>query len=161
MASIARDPGSRKRIQFVAPDGKRKTTRLGKVPQRAAETIKTKVEHLLASKVSGCVWDNETARWVAEIPDGLADKLAGVGLVEPRNAATLGEMLDAFLAANPHAKPAIRVVWGLVARDLRNRFGAPRPLRTIGRAEAESCRESLIQRGLAATTITKRLRFAR
>ncbi len=40
-----------------------------------------KVEALLASKVSGCPWDNETARWVADLPDGIADKLATVGLI--------------------------------------------------------------------------------
>ena len=54
MASISKDPGGRKRILFVAPDKKRKTIRLGKVPGRAAEAIKVKVEALLASKVSGC-----------------------------------------------------------------------------------------------------------
>ena len=54
MASIVRDPNGRKRILFVAPDEKRKTIRLGKVSQRAAEAIKAKVEHLVAAKVSSC-----------------------------------------------------------------------------------------------------------
>ena len=49
-------------------------------------------------------WRTSTAR--------MADRLAAVGLIAPRQAATVGGMLDAFLAANPHAKPATRVVWG-------------------------------------------------
>ena len=92
--------------------------------------------------------DDETARWLRNLDTVLADKLAAVGLVEPRNAAKVGDMLDAFLAANPHAKPATRVVWGQVGRCLRDHFGADHPLRTIGRAEAEGFRQWLIGRGL-------------
>jgi hypothetical protein len=55
--SIAKEPNGRRRILFVAPDGKRKTIRLGKVPQRTAEMINTKVEALLAAAMSGCPWD--------------------------------------------------------------------------------------------------------
>ena len=47
MASIARDKNGRRRILFVAPDGKRPTIRLGKVSQRTAEAIKYRVEQLL------------------------------------------------------------------------------------------------------------------
>jgi len=43
------------------------------VPGRTAETIKIKVEVLLASKVSECPWDNETARWVGDLDEALAN----------------------------------------------------------------------------------------
>lgn len=53
MASIAKDPGGRRRVPFVAPDGKkRKTIRLGKVPQKAAESVKTNLEAVIGSLVS-------------------------------------------------------------------------------------------------------------
>ena len=39
MASIVNDPNGRKRILFVAPDGKRKTIRLGKIDRKSAESI--------------------------------------------------------------------------------------------------------------------------
>ena len=49
MASISCDPGGQRRILFVAPDGKRKTVRLGKLAQRDAESIKFRIEQLLVS----------------------------------------------------------------------------------------------------------------
>ena len=62
-------------------------------------------------------------------------------------------MLDAFLTANPHIKPGTRVMWGHTDRCLREHFGAARPLRSIGRAEAEGFRQWLIDQGLAAATV--------
>ena len=49
MASISKQPNGRKTIQFVAPDGKRKSIRLGKVSLRAAEAVKLKIEHLASA----------------------------------------------------------------------------------------------------------------
>ena len=46
MASIANDPGGRRRILFVNPAGQRKAIRLGKVSKRAAEAVKLHVERL-------------------------------------------------------------------------------------------------------------------
>jgi len=161
MASISREPNGRRTIQFVGGDGKRRSIRLGKVSQRLAETVQVKVEHLAAAQTTGGALDGETARWTADLDDTLHARLAAVELLEPRKAATVGGLLDDFLKANPHAKPATLVVWGQVARCLREHFGEARQLRTIGRAEAEGFRQWLIGRGLAATTITKRVQFAR
>jgi len=49
MASITREPNGRKTIQFTGPDCKRRSIRLGKVSQRHAETVKTRVEQLAAA----------------------------------------------------------------------------------------------------------------
>lgn len=40
MASVISDPNSRKRIQFVAGDGGRRTIRLGKATRRQADVIR-------------------------------------------------------------------------------------------------------------------------
>jgi len=161
MASIARDPHGQKRILFMAPDGSRKTIRLGKCSSRLAESVKTKIEDLVSAKITGHSPSDETSRWVSSLEAELADKLASVGLIPQRQTATVASLLSDFLAANPHAKPATVVVWGQVARGLREHFGEGRPLRTIGRAEAMGFRQYLIDEGLAATTIHKRLQFAR
>ena len=79
MASIGKDPGGLRRILFVAPDGKRKTIRLGKVSQKTAEGVKTKVESLVASALTGQAADDETSRWVRNLDTVMADKLAAVG----------------------------------------------------------------------------------
>jgi hypothetical protein len=53
MASISRQPNGRRTIQFMAPDGKRRSIRLGKVTQHMAETVKLRVELLVAAKLTG------------------------------------------------------------------------------------------------------------
>ncbi len=82
MASISRDPNGRKRILFVAPDGKRKTIRLGKMSIRAAEAVKFRIEHLLAGKITGNAVEADTAAWVASLETAMAGKLAAVGLID-------------------------------------------------------------------------------
>ncbi|HUT45260.1 MAG TPA: hypothetical protein VMX36_03205 [Sedimentisphaerales bacterium] len=64
MASVIRDPNSRKRIQFVAGDGSRKTIRLGKATMRQAEAIKPKIEQLVlaCTGITGVVEDETATR---------------------------------------------------------------------------------------------------
>ena len=161
MASLAKDPGGKKRIIFTNPDGDRKTVYLGKMPLATARGIKHKIECLVIAKTSGQPVEQETAAWVRDLPNELADKLANVGLIPKRDTTTIGGLLDNFMTANAQAKPATKVVWGHVERNLKKHFGEKYPLRTIGRAEAESFRQFLIGEGLAPTTIHKRLQFAR
>ena len=161
MASIGRDPGGLRRILFVAPDGKRKTIRLGKVPQKTAEGVKTKVQNLVAAALTGQSPDDETSRWVRNLDTVMADKLAAVGLIPKRQEATIGKLVTAFVAAHPNAKPATYVSWGHVERGLKEHFGEDRRLRSIGRAEAEGFRQYYLDQELAATTIMKRLQFVR
>ena len=174
MASIAREKNGHRRILFVAPDGKRKTVRLGKVPQRAAEAIKVKIDNLVAAAVSGCGWDNETARWVADLPDTLAGKIAGVGLIDGRSAEatdTLGEYLADYIAKHaPTVKPATVTTWKQCERLLLEHFPADTPLRDISEGRAIEWRNYLKTRDhsrikrarkLEETTIRKRCACAR
>ena len=161
MASISREPNGRRTIQFVGGDGKRRSIRLGKCSQRMAETVQVKVEYLAAAQATGGALDGETARWVADLDDALHARLAAVGLLEPRKAATVGGLTDAFLAANLQVKPATRVMWQHTIRNLREHFGDTRPLRTIGTAEAEGFRQELVRQRLAAATVARRLQLTR
>jgi hypothetical protein len=79
MASISRQPNGRRTIQFVAPDKRRRSIRLGKVSQRTAEAIKVHVERLVAAAIGGHAPADETTRWVTTLDDALAGKLAKVG----------------------------------------------------------------------------------
>ena len=76
MASITRESGGRKTIQFIGPDRRRRSLRLGRASQRTAEAVKVKVEALVAAKHSGHVPDDETSRWAASLGDTLRAKLA-------------------------------------------------------------------------------------
>ena len=81
MASIGRDRNGRKRVLFVAEDGSRKTICLGKCSVKQALAFKVKLEALIAGRITGSI-DDETARWVASLPNSIHKKLATVGLVD-------------------------------------------------------------------------------
>ena len=164
MASIGNDPGGRRRILFVGLDGKRHTIRLGKMPKRAAEEVKRRVEDLIASHTSRSPIDADTARWIAELPDSMAERFAAVGLITARQQRVtmpLKKFLDAFVARKRRAKPATKEIWGQVVRNLVDHFGADRDVTTITEEDAEGFKDYLIDEQLARTTISKRLQFTR
>jgi len=79
MAPIARDANGT--VHFVAGDGRRRSIRLGKINQRAANEIKLKVEILNTLIVTRLPTDIDIASWVAGLGDDLANKLAAVELI--------------------------------------------------------------------------------
>ncbi len=162
MASIVNDPNGRRRILFVAPDGGRKTVRLGKIDRKSAESICRHVEALLAAKISGQPVPRDTAVWLASIGESLRDKLAAAGLIEARRQLTVGEFLASWLEGKRAAghKPASLLAWGQTAASLAEQFG-PRPLASLAHADGEAFRAAMQGRGLRATTIHKRLGHAR
>src|SRR5689334_11883348 len=103
MASIANDPGGRRRILFVAPNESRKTIRLGKIDRKSAESICRQVEALLVAKIGGQPVPRDTAAWLAGIGAKLRDKLAAVGLVEVAQRLTVGEFLASWLGGKKEA----------------------------------------------------------
>ena len=161
MASIAKDPGGKKRILFVAPDGKRKTIRLGKMPLADARMVKSRIESLLASKTSGQPLNGETTAWVRDIPDVLADKLAKAGLIESRGRATLGAFMDAYIKSRLDVKPATRLKYISSRKTLAGFFGEGKPLRGITPGDADEWRLSFIKRKLAENTIRKHTAVAK
>jgi integrase len=161
MASISRDKFGRRRILFTASDGKRKTIRLGKIPQRIADSVKIKIESILASKVSGCPMDNETAQWIADLPDDLANRLAVVGLIPQRERATLQAFLSGYIKGRHDVKPASKTVWEQGKKSLVEYFGAETPVQEITHAGCEDYKQTLISSGLASYTVRKRLQCAK
>ena len=159
MASISRQKNGRRTIQFVAPDGKRKSIRLGKTTQRTAEAVKIRVEHLVAARMSGHAFDSETARWVAGLDRTMADKLARVGLIPKIKRATLGPFIDDYVTLG-RAKPATKEVWRQGQRGLIEFFSSDMIVRDVTAGDAENYRLHLLDIGLASMTVRKRLQFA-
>ena len=155
MASIAQDGGGRRRIQFVAKDGKRRAIRLGKVSQRQAEAVKSKVEQLNVASITGHVVDEETARWLADLDSVLADKLAAVGLIAPRDAARLGSFLANYLETRSDVKPRTKLKYESTRRCLLEFFGADRPLRSITAGCADEFRLMLVARKVGDKTLSE------
>jgi len=163
MASIANDPGGRRRIQFVAADGSRKTIRLGKVSQRDAEAVARHVDALLASRIAGQPMPRETAVWLDGIGDVLRDRLARAGLIaaaEERERTTLGAFIMAYVDERTDVKPATKEVWRQGKAGLTEFFGTSRPLQEITAGDADRYKLHLIGKKLAPMTVRKRLQFA-
>jgi integrase len=145
VASISTDKKTgNRRILFVDPNGKRKAVRLGKMPLAAVKAINVKVEHLLAAKVSGCPLDGETARWVADLSDELAEKLAAVGLIPKKARASLGEFVDAYIQTRgADAKPNTVANLRQAERYLVEFFGSSKRMNEIAPGDADDYRRWL------------------
>lgn len=163
MASLSTDANGNRSIQFASPhDRKRRTLRLGKVPRKTAESVRTKVEALVAALSSRVPPDAETSAWTAAIPDELAAKLAAVGLMPERQSATLGEFLAGYLERRKlDAKGGTVTQLGVMAADLTKFFGAGAALSSITEADAERFRDHYLSRGLAPATCHRRLNGAK
>ena len=164
MATIGTEPNGHRRILFVAADGSRKTVRLGKCSERDAEQVRRHVEALAAATIHAQPVPRETAVWVRSIGHKLHDRLARAGLVEARvgvGAVKLGPSITAYLESRMDLKPATKLVRGQVVNDLTGYFGEGRDVRTITPGQADDFKQWLIGKGLASTTIHKRLQVAR
>lgn len=164
MASIANDPGGRRRILFVAPDGQRKAIRLGKMSGRSVESIKHRVEQLLEALLLKRPMEADLAKWVADMGVRMANKLARVGLIpkpERKAAATLGPFIESYIARRADVSPHTRRIWQQTAKLLSAHFGADKPLAEITRGDAADWRLTLVSSGLADASVRKHCGFAK
>jgi integrase len=159
MASISKQPNGHRTIQFVAGDGRRRSIRLGKMSQRDAEGVKVKIEALNAAHVSKIPFDNDLARWVAEIGDDLAGRLAAVGLIPERQAAVLDAFLAGYIGKRTDVKPRTQINLESTRRRLVEFFGRNRALKTITPADADAFSIWLKER-YASTTQGRTIRRA-
>ena len=163
MASISTDRAGNRRIQFVADDGKRKAINLGKVALRKVEVWVRHIEQILEAKRFAQTVEPPTLAWVESLTDELHCKLVLVGLMPSRESTAnrLNAFLDGFIAGRKDVKPATKIVWRQVADALTGYFGGDRKLDSINEGEADAFKQFLIGKGLASTTVHKRLQFTR
>ncbi len=160
MASLSTDANGNRTIQFVSPDGKRRSVRLGKVNKKLAESVKLKVEHLAAAAASRMPLDVETAAWVGQVGAELHAKLAAVGLIPRRESATLGAFLADYAArrrANGTKGSTVATI-DRVAADLVGALGPETDVRAVTPAMADDVAARYVARGLATATAARRLK---
>lgn len=146
MASIAKDSNGRKRILFFNQENQRKTIRIGKATMQQANTVKLRIELLVAAKINGTAPDLNTSQWVASIGDDLHAKLAEQGLVSPRvkaENATLAAFLDSYIAKQTDKKRSTIICLTQCRNDLVEFFGADKRLAAITEGDAEDWRQFL------------------
>ena len=164
MASISKDASGGIRILFIGTDKKRRAIRLGKVNKKLAETIKLRVEVLVAALATKTPLDNETAAWVGSIGEELAEKLAAVGLVRARESRKLRDFLDNYIAGRKndgHTKGATLITIRRVADDLTTVIGAGADLRAVTVENAERFKQFYQDKEHAGATIYRRLKMAK
>jgi hypothetical protein len=170
MASIANDPGGRRRILFLDKNGERKTIWLGKVSKRTAKEIKTRVESINTAAIAGHSIDGKTAEWLRDIGAALHAKLADKGLVTPRQPSAtathvrLGDFLDSYIAGRTDVRPRTRINLDAARCRLVEFFGKDRALEGITAGDADDFGVWLKGRYAAATvgrTIRRAQQFFR
>lgn len=145
MASLSTDKKGNRTIQFVGGDKKRRSIRLGKMPLKTAEAIKLKVEKLVAAKISGHAFDNETAVWVAALETAMAEKLVAVGLIQQPGRRTLKEFVDSYIESRTDLKSGTRHNLELTALALEEFFGPTKMLLEVSEGDAEDFRRFLLK----------------
>jgi len=172
VASIHTDPKtSCRRIQFFDTNGNRKSLGLGVVSMRAAELVRSKVEHIVQAQILGHALDDDVAKWISSRDDRMITKLAKAGLTSARKSATLDDFLTGYIAdQSKKVKAATVTVYGHTKRNLVDFFGKAKALRDItpgdaGRWETyltESARDSETgNKGLASNTVRRRCGIAK
>ena len=138
MASIAKDNHGW-RILFTAPDGARRTLRLGRVDRKAAESIRCHVEALLVAKTAGVPVRQETAVGLAGVGATFRERLVRAGLVEAVGGPELrlADAVASYLSRQNHVKPASLVATRQALQNAIEYFGPGRLLGSITRGDAD------------------------
>lgn len=166
MASITRAANGTWRVLFVGVKG-RKPIYLGKVSRKAAESICTRVEAIVAAQFQGVALDTETAAWLGSRPDTFYAKLANVGLVSPRDvkpeapAVTLNAWLQSYIASKPGMKPNTLKNYRATVKSLTEFFGSDRPLATITPGDADEWHAKQVGLEFAPATIGRNVKRAK
>ena len=156
MASLYKTVGKRGTtwtIEFFDSDKNRKRIRLGKVAKRQGESIKARVETLVAARITGTAPDDDTSRWLVEQDQAMREKLAAVGLIDGPKRSTLGPFLDDYIAKRKALVDAGKLKPRTVRNEQRVRdslvtyFGPNKSLRGLNEGDASDFRDWLLTSG--------------
>lgn len=166
MASISHDKKTGRRIiQFTGPDGKRRSIRLGKASRRYANMVKPKVEDLVYARITGHAPNDETSRWLANLDEGMLNKLAAVDLIEinsnQQGQIRLKHFLDEYINRRTDVKKSTRTVLSHTRRNLIEYFGLDKAIRDITPGDADEWANYLRESGLAENTVRRRCGIAK
>ena len=103
--------GERAEIQFTDANRKRRTLRLGRMNQRAAQRILERVKAINAARIASDTVDEDTAKWISKLTPAIADKLAAVDLLATPADVTIADMIDRYIASRTDAKSSTVTVW--------------------------------------------------
>ncbi|WP_231743729.1 tyrosine-type recombinase/integrase [Stieleria neptunia] len=158
MATIIQKPNKSIEIRYVDADGEKRSLYPGKIAKRTAESIGSKIDHIVGRQIVGADPDRDIAQWLADLPAKLHNKLVAKGLAAPRRpdepeptpepelAPTLKEWTDRYIEEHPGKAGTIEQL-EITARSLRKKFGDDRRIDDINAGDAEVYRKWLQSRG--------------
>ncbi|MHB1156889.1 MAG: tyrosine-type recombinase/integrase [Phycisphaerales bacterium] len=161
MATLTRESNGRFTVRVFGTDGKRRSVRLGKISQRQAESVKSKINDLEQAALVGDAPREENRRWAASLQGQLRDRLSAVGLVAPLPRQSLAEFIDGYIAKRRDVKPATATVYQRTRRHLVNFFKADRLISSITANDAQDWRRHLVDVKLADNTVRRTCGIAR
>jgi integrase len=157
MASLVNEGNGRRRIDFFASNGERRSLRLGECSKADGSTIKGHVAAILFATRHGTQLPNPTAAWLGTLSDTAYGKLVEFQLVKPRKtpeSTLLGAFLDKHLAEK---KPTLKQESYRKLVNTKDKLLAIIPagtaLRDITPDQASDWRQSLATLGLSEATI--------
>ena len=159
MATLFTERSGSRRIQFRF-DGRRRSLRLGKVTQRQAESVRVKIEGIIAANQSNLPMDGETSAWIGGISDELHERLAQVGMVKAKSPVAdrrIGAFIDRFNADRPDSQTRTLINMLQVRRWLVAFFGELKDMAEINAVDANNFRLFMIKAGLAEATYHRHL----
>ena len=143
-------------IRFKDADGKLQSIYPGKIAKRAAESIGSKIEHIVGRQICGADPDRDVAQWLADLPTKLYSKLVKKGLAAPRQAdeleakldspPTIKQWTDEYIRSHP-GKPRTIELLEVTARSLCYKFGDDKRIDTFNAGDAETYRKWLQTNG--------------
>lgn len=127
---------------------------------RDAERIDMHVDNLVNAQITKYPIDGETARWVAQIGDVLAEKFSHHQLIPARSVACLEEFIEGYIKGRTDLKPRTTLKLDITKRHLVDFFGKEKRLREITAGDAEEWRIALITKKLRENTLRKYIQIA-
>jgi integrase len=168
MASITKLGNGRKRLAFNDPRGQRQHVRLGKMPMKLANEVRTKVEEIVAARLAGHQPSPTTQQWIGQQRKDktkLIEKLADLGLIHREYLPDVPDTLEAFITEyigkRTDVKEGTLVTYLQVRKRLVDHFGADRRLSDITTGEGKQWRRWLLEKGLAEATVNRSCSSAR
>ena len=135
----------------------RKTLSIGRMNKKQAQVIRSHVEQLIASAMSGQPLPPDTAGWLGVVGEELYAKLFKLELVAAERGnrrKSLKIHIDEFIKSKTGLKPRTIIIIKQARRHLLAFFGDGRTLDTITKGDVRDFKRSMDQKGLAPSTVT-------
>ena len=156
MATIVQKSNKSIEIRFVDANGEKRSLYPGKIAKRTAESIGSKIDHIVGRQIVGADPDRGVALWIAGLPHKLHSKMVAKGLTKPRQAEnqepevklapTLKEWTDRYIKDHPGKVGTIEQL-EITAPSLCKKLGNDRRIDDVTAGDAEDYNKWLQTKG--------------